>query len=51
MVMFKSLVSGSDQANPYGDNSVGIHILKAIQENPALFQKKTQMSLEKSTAQ
>ncbi len=55
MVMFKSLVSGTDQgtnqANQDDDNSVGIRILKVIQENPTLSQKKTQMSLEKSTVQ
>ena len=48
MVMFKSLVSGTDQgtnqatdqANQDGDNSVGTRILKVIQENPTLSQKK-----------
>ena len=48
MVMFKSLVSGTDQgtnqaadqANQDSDNSVGTRILKVIQENPTLSQKK-----------
>ena len=48
MVMFKSLVSGTDQgtnqatdqANQDGDNSVGTRILKVIQVNPTLSQKK-----------
>lgn len=48
MVMFKSLVSGTDQgtnqaadqANQDGNNSVGTRILKVIQENPTLSQKK-----------
>ena len=41
MVMFKSLVSGTDQgANQDGDNSVGTRILKVIQENPTLSQKR-----------
>ena len=48
MVMFKSLVSGSDQgtnqatdqANQDGDSSVGTRILIVIRENPTLSQKK-----------
>ena len=44
MVMFKNLVSATnqatDQANQDGDNSVGTRILKVIQENPTLSQKK-----------
>lgn len=44
MVMFKSLVSrtdqAADQANQDGNNSVGTRILKVIQENPTLSQKK-----------
>lgn len=48
MVMFKSLVSGTDQgtnqaadqASQDGNNSVGTRILKVIQENPTLSQKK-----------
>lgn len=40
MVMFKNLVSATNQANQDGDNSVGTRILKVIQENPTLSQKK-----------
>lgn len=48
MVMFKSLVSNTDQgtnqaaiqANQGGNNSVVTHILKVIQEEPTLSQKK-----------
>ena len=44
MVMFKSLVSSTDQdtnqANQGGDNSVVTRILKVIQEEPSLSQKK-----------
>lgn len=44
MVMFKSLVShtdqGTDQANQAGDNSVVFRILKVIENNPTLSQKK-----------
>ena len=44
MVMFKSLVSRTDQdtnqANQGGDNSVVTRILKVIQEEPSLSQKK-----------
>lgn len=44
MVMFKSLVSNTDQAtnqaNQGSDNSVVIRILKVIQEEPTLSQKK-----------
>ncbi len=41
MVMFKSLVSGTDQAaNQAGDNSAVACILKVIQEEPGLSQKK-----------
>lgn len=44
MVMFKSLVSntdqGTNQANQGGNNSVVTHILKVIQEEPTLSQKK-----------
>lgn len=40
MVMFKSLVSGTDQgANQDDDNFVSARILKVIQENPTLSQK------------
>ncbi len=52
MVMFKSLVSGTDQgtnqANQDDDNSVGIRILKVIQKNQRCPRKKSQMSLEKN---
>ena len=40
MVMFKSLVSSTDQDNQGGDNSVVTRILKVIQEEPSLSQKK-----------
>lgn len=44
MVMFKSLVSNTDQAtnqaNQGSDNSVVTRILKVIQEEPTLSQKK-----------
>lgn len=44
MVMFKSLVSNTDratnQANQGNDNSIVTRILKVIQEEPSLFQKK-----------
>lgn len=44
MVMFKSLVSctnqGTNQANQADDNSVNARILKVIQEEPTLSQKK-----------
>lgn len=41
MVMFKSLVSGTDQGtNQANDNSVVTRILKVIQEEPTLSQKK-----------
>ena len=41
MVMFKSLVSNTDQATNQGsDNSVVTRILKVIQEEPTLSQKK-----------
>lgn len=44
MAMFKSLVSSTDQdtnqVNQGGDNSVVTRILKVIQEEPALSQKK-----------
>ncbi len=44
MVMFMSLVSGTgqgtDQANQDSDNSVVTRILKVIQEEPTLSQKK-----------
>ncbi len=44
MVLFKSLVSGTnqatDQANQDSDNSVVTRILKVIQEEPTLSQKK-----------
>lgn len=44
MVMFKSLVSDTDQAtnqaNQGSDNSVVTRILKVIQEEPTLSQKK-----------
>lgn len=40
MVMFKSLVSGTDQGtNQANDNSVVTRILKVIQEEPTLSQK------------
>ena len=55
MVMFKSLVSGTDQgtnqANQGDDNSVPVRILKVIQEDPTLSQKKLQMLLEKNIVQ
>lgn len=55
MVMFKSLVSNTDQAtnqaNQGSDNSVVTRILKVIQEEPTLSQKKMQILLEKNTAQ
>ena len=55
MVMFKSLVSSTDQdtnqANQGGDNSVVTRILKVIQEEPSLSQKRLQMSLEKNIVQ
>ena len=41
MVMFKSLVSNANQATNQGkDNSVVTRILKVIQEEPSLSQKK-----------
>lgn len=44
MVMFKSLVSNTDratnQANQGNDNSIVTRILKVIQEEPSLSQKK-----------
>lgn len=40
MVMFKSLVSMTDQANQADDNSVSARILKVIEEKPMLSQKK-----------
>lgn len=55
MIMFKSLVSstgqGTNQANQDGGNSVAARILKVIQKEPTLSQKKLQMLLGKSTVQ
>lgn len=40
MVMFKSLVSDTDQAEYSNENSVSERILKVIQQEPSLSQKK-----------
>ena len=39
MVMFRSLVSNTDQVTDQAENSVPSRILRVIQENPSLSQK------------